>query len=83
MGQHISDFDYTNFDNEKIIGEGWYRVEMQKNSSISDTFSIPYLYNQQNLNNIRDNKRYDIKLMAVYLYKCLYSRVKGYTAGGK
>jgi hypothetical protein len=49
LGEHVSDVDYRIFNNEKIQGEGWYWADMPKNSSISDTVRLPFLYDSPQL----------------------------------
>lgn len=44
MGERINQYDYRNFNNERIAGEGWYWKEMQRGNYILDTASIKSLY---------------------------------------
>ena len=44
MGEKINLYDYRNFNNERIQGEGWYWKELQRGNSISDTATMKSLY---------------------------------------
>jgi hypothetical protein len=44
MGEKTNLFDYRNFNNERIQGEGWYWKELQRGNSVSDTSTIKSLY---------------------------------------
>lgn len=44
MGERLSQYDYRYFNTEKISGEGWYWIQLQRGNSISDTLSTPFLH---------------------------------------
>jgi len=45
QGENISSNDYRFLTSEKFRGEGWYWKYLADNQSVSDTFSVPALYN--------------------------------------
>ncbi|HMQ68056.1 MAG TPA: C25 family cysteine peptidase [Ignavibacteria bacterium] len=44
IGEYLNGTDFRNFTNEKFRGESWYWALLSSQQSLSDTFSIPYLY---------------------------------------
>ncbi len=43
LGEKRNQFDYRNFNNERVTGEGWLWREFQRGNSLNDTFSTPGL----------------------------------------
>ncbi len=43
LGEKRNQFDYRNFNNERVTGEGWFWREFQRGNSLNDTFSSPGL----------------------------------------
>lgn len=39
LGEKRNQFDYRNFNNERVTGEGWFWREFQRGNSLNDTFS--------------------------------------------
>ncbi|MEP7146481.1 MAG: C25 family cysteine peptidase [bacterium] len=45
QGENVSSTDYRYLNTERFSGEGWYWSILSNNQTLSDTFSIPNLYN--------------------------------------
>lgn len=53
LGERRSSSDYRYFNTEKVSGEGWYWKDMSKGNTVSDTFSIPFLFPSAQLCSLR------------------------------